>query len=325
MKKIATLCIFLGSLYAHAQCTGVCIGGGGVLAVGGTGGGGGSMTWPASSGIMVYNGSSAYGSSLVAPTSALVGVSDTQSLTNKTVDGIAPSTFNYLISTSSAICGVSDSCTLSNKSFGSGMVWPTFNQSTTGTAALAQGLTGTPSIAVATVTAATVNASNPLQVSGTNVVGYSSSLPATCPKGEIYGNPGAAGPNNAAYVCGATNTWYAIMPQMTGAPTLYIDSGTASASSLQSGSTDGHGYVNLTMSAAPTTGAGLVSLVFGGTYSFTPFCDFFPTNAAAKALSAAQQPTVLPGDVSNTTVVFRSSSTAIATGVAYVWRYECNP
>ena len=44
---------------------------------------------------------------------------------------------------SSALVGVSDSQALSNKSFGSGMTWPTFNQNTTGTAANVTGTVAT--------------------------------------------------------------------------------------------------------------------------------------------------------------------------------------
>ena len=64
-------------------------------------GGGGSMTWPSSAGIAVYGGSSAWGTSLAAPSSAIVGVSDAQTLTNKTVDGVSPTTLGYLDATSS--------------------------------------------------------------------------------------------------------------------------------------------------------------------------------------------------------------------------------
>ena len=46
---------------------------------------GGSMTWPTAAGVAVYAGSSAWGTSLTAPASALVGVSDTQTLTNKSI------------------------------------------------------------------------------------------------------------------------------------------------------------------------------------------------------------------------------------------------
>ncbi|MGO9177160.1 MAG: hypothetical protein ACLQED_13635 [Desulfobaccales bacterium] len=65
------------------------------------------MVYPGA-GIGVSTGS-AWGTSLTAPASGLVGISDTQ--------------------------------TLSNKSFGSGMTWPTFNQSTTGAAGSVTGET----------------------------------------------------------------------------------------------------------------------------------------------------------------------------------------
>jgi hypothetical protein len=78
----------------------------------GTGGGGGSMVYPGT-GIAVSSGSG-WGASLGAPASALVGISDTQ--------------------------------TLSNKSFGTGMTWPTFNQGTTGNAATATALAATPTL-----------------------------------------------------------------------------------------------------------------------------------------------------------------------------------
>lgn len=65
------------------------------------GGGGGSMTWPSAPGIAVYAGSNAWGTSLTAPDGTIVGTSDTQTLTNKTVNGVAPATFVYLDATSS--------------------------------------------------------------------------------------------------------------------------------------------------------------------------------------------------------------------------------
>ncbi|HEV2397774.1 MAG TPA: hypothetical protein VGS27_12585 [Candidatus Sulfotelmatobacter sp.] len=78
-----------GNLTVTGTCTGC-----------GSGSGSG-MTWPSTPGIAVYGGSSAWGASLAAPSSAIVGVSDPQTLTNKTVDGVSPSTLGYLDVTSS--------------------------------------------------------------------------------------------------------------------------------------------------------------------------------------------------------------------------------
>lgn len=45
----------------------------------------GGMTWPAAPGIAVYAGSNLWGTSLTAPASAIVGLTDSQTLTNKTL------------------------------------------------------------------------------------------------------------------------------------------------------------------------------------------------------------------------------------------------
>lgn len=63
--------------------------------------GGGGMTWPSAAGIAVYGGSSAWGTSLTAPAGTIVGTTDTQTLTNKTVDGVTPTTMGYVDPTSS--------------------------------------------------------------------------------------------------------------------------------------------------------------------------------------------------------------------------------
>jgi len=62
---------------------------------------GGSMTWPAAAGIVVYAGASTWGTSLTAPAGTIIGTTDTQTLTNKTVDGVTPATMAFMDATSS--------------------------------------------------------------------------------------------------------------------------------------------------------------------------------------------------------------------------------
>jgi hypothetical protein len=101
-----------GSLTVTGTCTGC------------GGGTGGSMTWPSSAGIAVYGGSAAWAASLTPPSSAVVGVSDTQSLINKTVDGVSPTTLGYLDATSSVQTQLNAKAPLTSPSFAGTVTLP---------------------------------------------------------------------------------------------------------------------------------------------------------------------------------------------------------
>lgn len=96
--------------------------------------GSGGMTWPSAAGIAVYSGSSTWGTSLTAPASAIVGIGDTQTLTNKTLTSPVLTT---------PALGTPASGTLTNCTF------PTLNQNTTGSSGSCTGNSATATTASA--------------------------------------------------------------------------------------------------------------------------------------------------------------------------------
>lgn len=79
----------------------------------GGGSGGGGMTYPAGNGIAVVTGGSAWGTTLAAPSSAIVGISDAQTLTNKVISSSEITGLPTF--PSGTIVGTTDTQTLTNK------------------------------------------------------------------------------------------------------------------------------------------------------------------------------------------------------------------
>ncbi len=106
-------------------------------------------------------------------------------------------------------------------------------------------------------------------------------------------------------------------------PTFVPDAGagTSPAISITAGSTDFHGWVNLTTGTAPVASSGVITITYGGTYSVVPKCSVSPANTAAAALSGTQQVWVQQADATVAHFVIRGGSTVLSG--TYQWEWEC--
>jgi hypothetical protein len=103
--------------------------------------------------------------------------------------------------------------------------------------------------------------------------------------------------------------------------------GTGAVCSLSSNATNNSGSVTVQTGTSPATASGIVTITFsGGGFATTPTCSIGAYNGNSAALSIASQPYVNSANVSMTSFVIASSSTALTASISspyYQWSYLC--
>lgn len=108
-------------------------------------------------------------------------------------------------------------------------------------------------------------------------------------------------------------------------PTRTIDAGAGTGATITfvSGANDNTGWINITTGTSPTAGAGVVSVIYGGTYSTVRKCFVQPSNAATSSLASAAAMFVPQSTSSTTLFVAQAGTTALAASTAYQIFYSC--
>ncbi len=97
--------------------------------------------------------------------------------------------------------------------------------------------------------------------------------------------------------------------------------GTGPTLAANSNSNDLSGYLTVTTGSSPAASATIATGTFGTAYATLAKCSLWPANAAASALSGADQVYVPVG--SNTAFTITSGTTALAASTLYIWGYTC--
>lgn len=156
---------------------------------------GGGIPYPTGTGIAVVSSSTAWGTTLVAPSGTIVGTTDTQTLTSKTVDGVSPTTFGFLDATSSIQTQLNAKAPLASPTFTGTVTVPSGAALGTPASVTLTNATGMP---LAGVTGNLPNANLASQTANT-VLG---SLTATTPSGLTMPSCSTAGSSALIWTTG---------------------------------------------------------------------------------------------------------------------------
>jgi hypothetical protein len=99
--------------------------------------------------------------------------------------------------------------------------------------------------------------------------------------------------------------------------------GTGPTISFTSGANDDQGWINVTTGTSPAASAGVVTILYGGTYSAIRKCSVDPANGAAGILTTSGRAYI---PVSTSTVsqfVITVGTTALTASTTYQWLYRC--
>ena len=294
--------------------------------------------------------------------------------------GIAVSTGSAwgvsLAAPASTIVGISDSQTLSNKAFGTGMTWPTFNQNTTGTAAglsvtlvAASGGTGeagtltgvlygngTSPFTVATGaqlvagigSTAVTNATNAVNLTGTTpfslpyqsaagVTSYLNGNTATQPSFYTSTGTGAAaqaptltssvGTGSVVLAGSPTGTGNVKWPHFiaTGTPGVACGTGAGTAPSLCAiEGNDEAGQVSVTTGSAPASASVIATITLANACPTKVYAVIRGSNQNAAQLSGNTHD--YPDSFTSTSWTITSNATGLTASTAYTWAYiaRCN-